>query len=407
MLLPVTLFNMLNTAIAEPTTEVGVYGMWQTFVFNGDSWRQQQRIHLRTSIEWESVEAYIDFMDARIWGSEINYKTNKDTLANLYQGYVRFPVLNIGGVNHTIQVGRQEFILNDQRHFGPGFWALGGRSFDAAVLKGTWDTGYWRAAVMQLTNGTTFLSGDPNCTEDCSITTDGNLMYIVHGENKWDNLSIKPYFIHQRSNPEVDIYRRIYSPGVLLTGKSNALFYKVEGTYQFGQESDVESHLAWMGVGELGYQKDRFKLSAYGEINSGDGDSSDDVNNDFEGFIGRYHGLRGWSDQVGATNLRDYSLKVQLPLQDKLIAKIEGHQFQMDQPTGNLYTSNGAVAGTASPDNTERNLGKELDLLVVHKPFDGITMKWGHSIYLPEGPKQDVIGSEPVHFSYLWMTVQQ
>ena len=67
---------------------------------------------------------------------------------------------------------------------------------------------------------------------------------------------VKPYFIHQRSNPEVDVYRRIYSPGVLLTGKSDSLFYKAEGTYQFGQESDDEAHLAWMGVGELGYQKD-------------------------------------------------------------------------------------------------------------------------------------------------------
>ena len=90
-----------------------------------------------------------------------------------------------------------------------------------------------------------------------------------------------------------------------------------------------------------------------------------------------------------------------------MITKIEGHQFQMDQPTGNLYTFNGAVAGTASPNNTERNLGKELDLLVVHKPYDGVTMKWGHSIFMPEGAKQDFIGSEPVHFSYLWMTVQQ
>ena len=91
MSLPILLFSMLNTSIAEPTTDVGVYGMWQTFVFNGDSWRQQQRIHLRTSIQWDNVEAYVDLMDARIWGSEINYKTNKDTLANLYQGYVRFP----------------------------------------------------------------------------------------------------------------------------------------------------------------------------------------------------------------------------------------------------------------------------------------------------------------------------
>ena len=29
-----------------------------------------------------------------------------------------------------------------------------------------------------------------------------------------------------------------------------------------------------------------------------------------------------------------------------MITKIEGHQFQMDQPTGNLYTFNGEVFGT-------------------------------------------------------------
>ena len=232
-------------------------------------------------------------------------------------------------------------------------------------------------------------------------------MFIVHGENNWDNFSVKPYFIHQRSNPEVDVYRRIYSPGVLMTGQSDSIFYRAEGVYQFGQESDDEAHAAWMGVGELGYKKDRFKLSAYGEINSGDGNPNDDVNNNFEGFIGRYHGLRGWSDQVGATNLRDYSLKLQVPLKDNLVSKIEGHQFQMDQSTGNLYTFNGEIYGTAPSTNTDRNLGKELDLLLVHKPYEGITMKWGHSIFLPEGAKQEFSGDKPIHFSYLWMTVKQ
>ena len=141
MLISALLLNTLNFAVAEPQTDVGVYGSWQTLVFGSNSWRQQQRVHLRTSVKWDNAEAYIDFMDARIWGSEINYKTNKDTLANLYQGYVRFPVFTLGGVKHTVQIGRQEFVLNDQRHFAPGFWALGGRSFDAAVLKGKWETG--------------------------------------------------------------------------------------------------------------------------------------------------------------------------------------------------------------------------------------------------------------------------
>jgi hypothetical protein len=142
-------------------------------------------------------------------------------------------------------------------------------------------------------------------------------------------------------------------------------------------------------------------------LNSGDGDTTDGVDNNFEGFIGRFHGLRGWSDQVGATNLRDYSVRLQIPLRENLLSKIEGHQFQMDNPTGNLYTFNGEVIGTANASNTERNLGKELDLLLVHKIHDGVSMKWGHSIFMPEGAKQDFAGSDPIHFSYLWMTVQQ
>ena len=125
MSLSIVLFSTLSTAIAEPTTDVGVFGSWQTLVFNGDTWRQQQRIHLRTSIQWDSVEAYVDLMDARIWGSEINYKTNKDT-RQLYQGYVRFPVLNIGGIEHTVQVGRQNYSQRSKT-FRP--WILGvGRS---------------------------------------------------------------------------------------------------------------------------------------------------------------------------------------------------------------------------------------------------------------------------------------
>ena len=36
MSLPILLFSTLNTAIAEPTTDVGVFGSWQTLGFQ---WR--------------------------------------------------------------------------------------------------------------------------------------------------------------------------------------------------------------------------------------------------------------------------------------------------------------------------------------------------------------------------------
>ena len=90
-----------------------------------------------------------------------------------------------------------------------------------------------------------------------------------------------------------------------------------------------------------------------------------------------------------------------------MITKIEGHQFQMDQATGNLYTFNGAVLWDSKPKYRTKSREKSWISWWSTEPYDGVTMKWGHSIFMPEGAKQDFIGSEPVHFSYLWMTVQQ
>ena len=411
MLFVLLLLSTVTIAFAEPkSVDIGVYGSWQSKLFDGETWLQQQRIHLRSDIEWDGIGVHVDLMDARVWGSELSYKTNKDTLANLYAGYVKIPLGTIGGIEHTLQMGRQEIILNDQRYFAPGAWALGGRSFDALVVKGIWNDGSWQIAALQLNNGGTYTRSETDCTENCDVTSHGDHIVILNAIQRFDNLNIKPYFIHQRNNPSeinLDAHRRIYSPGVLISGAIESGFYRMEGTYQWGQHSSTEDHLAWMGAGELGFQKDRFKVSLYGEHNSGDNNTNDGVNNNLETFIGRYHGLRGWSDQVGGINLRDYSVRFQLPLNPKWVSKIEAHQFQMDQVTGNLYAFNSGLIGAASQNNTDRNLGKELDLLFVHKPFDGIAMKWGHSIFMPEGAKQDFVGSEPIHFSYLWMTVQK
>ena len=151
------LLSTYNIVFAEPkSVNTGVYGSWQSKLFDGETWLEQQRLHPRSDIEWDGIGVHVDLMDARIWGSELSHKTNKDTLANLYAGYVKIPLGTIGGVEHTLQMGRQEIILNDQRYFATGAWALGGRSFDALVVKGIWDEGSWQLAALQLNNGGTY-----------------------------------------------------------------------------------------------------------------------------------------------------------------------------------------------------------------------------------------------------------
>ena len=78
----------------------------------------------------------------------------------------------------------------------------------------------------------------------------------------------------------------------------------------------------------------------------------------------------------------------------------------MDVASGNLYTHNDVLIGSVE-DNSEVNLGKEMDLVLHQKPLEGTSIKWGHSVFIPEGAKVEFSGSDPIHFSYIWLVVNR
>ena len=74
------LLQIFNTAIAVPindTTDAGFEATGKQEINDG-SWLVQQG-HVQTTWKWEGVTAHVDLLDARVWGSEVSYKTNKDT----------------------------------------------------------------------------------------------------------------------------------------------------------------------------------------------------------------------------------------------------------------------------------------------------------------------------------------
>lgn len=403
--------SILGTSSAETINDnldVGLRGSWQSKRFDDGSWLIQQGLHLKSTWKWDGVTAHVDLLDARVWGSEISYKTNKDALTTLYAGNVEIPMGTFMGSKISTKIGRQTITMNDQRYLANGAWALGGRTFDAAILKSQWESGFWHGGLIQLNEGGSYTPTD--CVEDdCVVQSNGDLLWYWNAEQVWKSLTLKPYYLHLRQNPndnDLEKERRLHSPGLQITGQSGTAFYMMEGTYQFGQSTPSVDHQAWMAAGEIGYQKDRFKTSLYIEHNTGDADATDNVDTALESFIGRYHGLRGLGDQVGGTNLQDAAVKITAPIQDKWSGHIQAHNFRMDQATGGLYTFNGQFTGRVD-DNTEKQLGQEVDLVLIHKPVQGVVVKWGHSVFLPEGAKVNYVGSDPVHFSYLWMVVNR
>ena len=75
--------------------------------------------------------------------------------------------------------------------------------------------------------------------------------------------------------------------------------------YQFGQSTEDIEHQAWKGVVEFDFATGPLGIKLHFEENSGDGDATDDVDNNFEAFFPNNHGYRGWADKIGGINSQD------------------------------------------------------------------------------------------------------
>jgi hypothetical protein len=403
------LYWLAQSVFAEtPVVQTGYRGSWQGFRMNDGSTSVQQGIHLRVHGQWAGgVETYVDIMDGRVWGSETTPKTNKDQFANLYEGYLRLPFGTVNGYHQTLTVGKQEVVVNRERFLSRGNWGLYGRSFNGIVFRGRKDEESWQAGFLQLRDGDVY---ETTCAgQACSVVSHGDLLWFANWDTNWGDLDVQPYYLHLRENQtdtDWTIERRIHSPGVKLQQNWTSWFVMGDAAWQWGQASSTKEHQAWMAVGEIGYQKNKWKSSLYIEHNSGDGDLEDSIDQNFESFFGAYHGLRGWMDIVGGTNLQDAALRIQFPIVDHWTGIAHAHNFRMPEPTGQLYRHNKNVIGIGTG-NDNPSLGQELDLIVLHKPLPGVSIKWAHSIFFPKGIKTETLGEEPIHFSYVWLVVDR
>ena len=419
-MLSLILSSFLSISFAEenpntPTTNISYHLNMRSELRDG-VWNVQQGVHLISQTDWKKMSIHIDFMDARVWGSEITYFVNKDTLANLYAGYAQFNLTDA----QYLRVGKQEFVMNNGRFLWDGRWPIYGRSMDGLVYHGEQGKNNWNLSGFIWKNPAQYQT---TCTEtsdtstDCvdftpkTINSNGDLLFTANAHIETASAKIEPYLLHLRQNPiatDLKRERRVWSPGLRVYGSQNKFYYDLEGVYQFGQASAYIAHQAWMGTAKLGVKLDNLDLALYYEENSGDGDPDDKVDNNMEAFIGKFHGLRGFADQVGGINSRDMSIQGVAKVNDKNDFIFQAHQFQLSKPTGSWYSFNSAYVGTASADNTNANLGSELDVVLQYKPVPGAKLQFGHSIFTPQGAGADIKGSDKVlNFSYIWLVVKK
>lgn len=411
-----SLFSLLMAAPNDSYTVrleakmIPIFRVNPDFNFDTDdsSWITQQNIRLVVQGKWDGIIVKGSFQDARLWGSESTPATSSSLRTSLHEGYVQMGTPD--NRSFYVRAGRQEYKMYDGMMMFHRGWNLFNLAFHGVRAHYEQEFASVDAAVFTL-NGAQQFTTTCESVDDCTpedVHTLGDFMVLAHSDlNLHRKLHVQPYYLsmHQgpnEENPNRD--RNIFSPGLRLKGKLNPSFgYILDHTQQFGVDGEND-HRAWRVQATLKYTWDIFDTQLHFEERSGDGDTADDVLNNFEPFFGAGHKFRGFGDYIGLTNIRDISGRFKVSPSQHLSVLLDYHYFQLSNPTGSWFTL-GGTRGIGSGDDAA--LGQEVDLVVQVYPYKKTSIKIGHALFVPMGEGRTLAGEDWSSSTYVWMHVKR
>lgn len=394
---------------------------------NDSLFQTYQSVRLIVDSTWTNVKMRAAFQDVRLWGTEQTQAVSRDALAGLFEGY-----FELGNDELFLRAGRQMVSMHSEFLFAKANWNPYGRAFDGVTLhaqKGKKLSANARLLVWN--TGSTFQSScedDPETIDldECegfepeSLNSYGDFVTIIDGEVKVNDAFVAQPFIiildQNRTASEIERDRMVYSPGLRLIGSPTKEFsYELQGIFQTGRASTDVTHEAWSVAAQTDYKTEKWGTFARYENNSGDGDATDDVDNNFEAFLGARHKFRGWADRIGGVNSQIITLGTNYRPIDLVNVILNYHNLRLSNPNGLWYDFRLDVIGVPNTNNTDTNLGNEIDALINLKAAKGVSFKFGHSVFIPDGAGADIVAEtmttndtqQPYHFSYLWIVAER
>lgn len=379
-----------------------------------------QRVRLSLKATFRNLTGYVELQDARAWGFEASTVSNEAN-TDLHQGYLQLSG-QLGKNDYFLRAGRQEVNLGSKRMISNLGWAPNARSFD--TLRGQLKTQRYTvdalAAILSpvASISVTDDSTDPPTQE--TIDSRGSQLLSLHfaahfhpafnGELHLLKISQRP----TAANPNLD--REVFSPGARLLGKPlPGLQYELEGYLQTGNVGERD-HVAWAHATKLGYELVgvngkpgafvRFSMASGEPCEpNADGECNAEKSEEFFNFFPLNHAYYGLVDLFGWRNLRDWELGAQFRPSATTMLSVGYHYFQLQEPTGRWSSAGGATIAAANPDNDDRDLGHEIDLVFTYKPWPGVMIQPGYGVFIPTGAGAQVGDGDPQHFGYTWLVM--
>ena len=284
----------------------------------------------------------------------------------------------------SLQVGRTELNLGNQRLVGGGDWGNVTRTFD--VAKFTLGRGGNRidifAATPVIINANRFdkFGGAP-----------GQNLYGVYGNlsKAVPKATLQPYVLW-KTNPLVTSEAGrvgnadIYTAGALWFGQLPAGFdYTVEIDRQTGHLSS--DHLSsWAGYWIAGYSPAhaplRPRFSSEYTYASGDRCKGDGKVATFDQVYGAFHNIYGMSDLFGWRNIRHYRAGVEVRPSAKVKVDFDYHLLWLASVQDGLYNASGVqVVKPPVGGALHKDIGHDADFYVTYNPRPWLTLGSGWS----------------------------
>src|SRR5690606_20315581 len=249
------------------------------------------RARLGLGAAWRAAKAFVQFQDARNFGS---FPGNDDgsTFA-LHQGYGE-----ISSESGYIRLGRQEIDLGDQRMIGALDWLMKARSFDALRMHGVFGRIELDAFGAMLRPMTTLSTGESASGDYLGALTLTARLAAAFA------MDLYVLYRHDgRIEGNVARDRDIASPGVRLFGTAGGFGYTLEATAQAGDDAGA-SHLSYARSGYarngLGGARRPAFHAGFAVASGASGRLSE-----FENFFPTNHKFYGFADLFGLRNLLD------------------------------------------------------------------------------------------------------
>lgn len=400
-----------------PVAEARVLGEYRHDLDGGDRAVLLERTRLGADASRGPVEARVVLQDARLWdlggGADMIGQPPQLALTGAYEAWVG--AHTDGARPSFVRAGRQPVVWGEGRLLGVDDWSPTGRTLDA--LRGRLVTGDWAFELLAASLSDT-------------VPTPGELVGSSYGqllgarvEWAFDPLfAVEAYglarFVQDEPLTTPDLERSVlgqtYTPALRLHGDAHAWTWGVEGAYQLGHADDLNmDRSAWAAAGHVAYAFEHVLLSPTVRlgVSYASGADGGSTYRAFDPLLPDVHTWQGAMDLFAWSNEEEASARVAIAPWADAVASVEYRYARLAQPGGAWRSAYLETIGVA-PDNTQADLGHEIDAVLTWSPWEPLELTGGYSaLILGDGARAILAAAtfappDVAHTGYLQATVR-